>query len=210
MLIETFIFRVIWEEQISANSTTTLLKENDTTPVNDTLPLNVTDPSIAPLAAGDIQAAVRQELVLFYATILGATLIVYLIRTFGFFKMCLRISLHLHDRLFRGITRASMYFFNTNSSGRILNRFSKDIRTVDTDLPHTMLDCLAFIIDVSGVVIIVAIANYWLLVPAAIIGTILGMIRYLYVNTSRSVKRLESICKSKYSLIWESSNCHVP
>ncbi|XP_036674589.3 ATP-binding cassette sub-family C member 4 [Drosophila suzukii] len=195
--VDYFLSRwVIWEEQISANSTTTLLKENDTTPVNDTLPLNVTDPSIAPLAAGDIQAAVRQELVLFYATILGATLIVYLIRTFGFFKMCLRISLHLHDRLFRGITRASMYFFNTNSSGRILNRFSKDIRTVDTDLPHTMLDCLAFIIDVSGVVIIVAIANYWLLVPAAIIGTILGMIRYLYVNTSRSVKRLESISRS--------------
>ncbi|XP_016982738.1 probable multidrug resistance-associated protein lethal(2)03659 [Drosophila rhopaloa] len=189
--VDYFLSRwVIWEEQISANSTTSLLNENDTVPINST------DPSIAPLTAGEIQASVRQELVLFYATILGATLIVYLIRTFGFFKMCLRISLHLHDRLFRGITRASMYFFNTNSSGRILNRFSKDIRTVDTDLPHTLLDCLAFIIDVSGVVIIVAIANYWLLVPATIIGLILGMIRYLYVNTSRSVKRLESISRS--------------
>lgn len=72
---------------------------------------------------------------------------------------------------------------------------------MDTDLPHTLLDCLAFIIDVSGVVIIVAIANYWLLIPAAIIGVILGMIRYLYVNTSRSVKRLESICK------YELCNC---
>ncbi|EDX14816.1 GD21421 [Drosophila simulans] len=195
--VDYFLSRwVIWEEQIAVNSTTTLLNETDTTIVNDTLPINATDPSIAPLLASDIQAGIRQELVLFYATILGATLIVYLIRTFGFFKMCLRISLHLHDRLFRGITRASMYFFNTNSSGRILNRFSKDIRTVDTDLPHTLLDCLAFIIDVSGVVIIVAIANYWLLIPAAIIGVILGMIRYLYVNTSRSVKRLESISRS--------------
>lgn len=74
---------------------------------------------------------------------LGTTLIVYLLRTFGFFRMCLRISLRLHDRLFRGITRTSMYFFNTNSSGRILNRFSKDIRTVDADLPHTLMDCLS-------------------------------------------------------------------
>lgn len=195
--VDYFLSRwVIWEEQIAVNRTTTLLNETDTTIANDTLPINATDPYIAPLLASDIQAGIRQELVLFYATILGATLIVYLIRTFGFFKMCLRISLHLHDRLFRGITRASMYFFNTNSSGRILNRFSKDIRTVDTDLPHTLLDCLAFIIDVSGVVIIVAIANYWLLIPAAIIGVILGMIRYLYVNTSRSVKRLESISRS--------------
>ncbi|KAH8232502.1 hypothetical protein KR032_008347 [Drosophila birchii] len=195
--VDYFLSRwVIWEEKIAINGTAALLSEGDPMPTNDTLALNATDASITPLIADKIEAGIRQELVLFYATILGATLIVYLIRTFGFFKMCLRISLHLHDRLFRGITRASMYFFNTNSSGRILNRFSKDIRTVDTDLPHTLLDCMAFIIDVSGVVIIVAIANYWLLVPAAIIGTVLGLIRYLYVNTSRSVKRIESISRS--------------
>ncbi|KAH8258396.1 hypothetical protein KR038_011034 [Drosophila bunnanda] len=195
--VDYFLSRwVIWEEKIAVNGTAALLNESDPMPTNDTLALNATDEAITPLIADKIEAGIRQEMVLFYATILGATLIVYLLRTFGFFKMCLRISLHLHDRLFRGITRASMYFFNTNSSGRILNRFSKDIRTVDTDLPHTLLDCMAFIIDVSGVVIIVAIANYWLLVPAAIIGTVLGLIRYLYVNTSRSVKRIESISRS--------------
>ncbi|XP_037944102.1 probable multidrug resistance-associated protein lethal(2)03659 [Teleopsis dalmanni] len=143
----------------------------------------------------------RQELIIFYSIILGATLIIHLMRTFGFFRMCLRISLKLHDRLFRGITRASMYFFNTNSSGRILNRFSKDIRTVDTDMPHTLFDCFSFAIDVSGVLIIVAVANYWLLVPAIVIIGCLVMLRYLYVNTSRSVKRIESITRSPvYSL----------
>lgn len=55
---------------------------------------------------------------------------------------------------------------------------------------------MQFAIDVSGVLVIVAIANYWLLVPAAVIVVLLGCIRYLYVNTSRSVKRLEGICKS--------------
>ncbi|KAH8272109.1 hypothetical protein KR026_008581 [Drosophila bipectinata] len=195
--VDYFLSRwVIWEEKVAANATAALLNESDPMPANDTLPLNATDASATPLVSESIETNVRKELVLFYAIILGTTLVVYLIRTFGFFKMCLRISLHLHDKLFRGITRASMYFFNTNSSGRILNRFSKDIRTVDTDLPHTLLDCLAFVIDVSGVLIIVAIANYWLLVPAGVIVVILGCIRYLYVNTSRSVKRLESISRS--------------
>lgn len=55
---------------------------------------------------------------------------------------------------------------------------------------------MQFAIDVSGVLIIVAIANYWLLVPAAVIVVLLACIRYLYVNTSRSVKRLDGICKS--------------
>lgn len=105
--------------------------------------MNDTVNSALPTTVSDAENNVRQELVLFYAVILSATFIVYLMRTFGYFRMCLRISLRLHDRLFRGITRATMYFFNTNSSGRILNRFSKDIRTVDTDLPRTLLDCLA-------------------------------------------------------------------
>ncbi|XP_075154249.1 red dog mine [Haematobia irritans] len=143
----------------------------------------------------------RQKRVIIYSIMLGSTLIVYLFRTFGFYRMCLRISLRLHDRLFRGITRTSMYFFNTNSSGRILNRFSKDIRTVDADLPQTLMDCLSFAIDISGVMIIVSVANYWLLVPAILIIMCLVVIRFIYIKTSRSVKRLESISRSPvYSL----------
>lgn len=85
----------------------------------------------------------RETLIIVYTSLLILTLIVFIARTYGFFAMCLRISLRLHDRLFRGITSTSMYFFNTNSSGRILNRFSKDIRVVDNDVPHTLIDCLS-------------------------------------------------------------------
>lgn len=63
-------------------------------------------------------------------------------RTFGFFMICLKISLRLHDSLFNGIIRAYMYFFNTNPSGRILNRFSSDITNIDIALPQAMLDSL--------------------------------------------------------------------
>ena len=56
--------------------------------------------------------------------------------------ICLKISLRLHDGLFNGIIRACMHFFNTNSSGRILNRFSSDISNVDVALPQSMLDSL--------------------------------------------------------------------
>lgn len=63
-------------------------------------------------------------------------------RSFLFFYICLRATVRLHDRLFRGITRATMYFFNTNPSGRILNRFSRDIGCIDTFLPFAMMDCI--------------------------------------------------------------------
>ncbi|KAM7360228.1 red dog mine isoform 2-T2 [Cochliomyia hominivorax] len=189
--VDYFLSRwVIWEE----NKNLHLVDTNNS--FIGTLKMNTTSEQHL-----QERAIERQKRVIVYSTMLGATLVVYLLRTFGFFRMCLRISLKLHDRLFLGITRTSMYFFNTNSSGRILNRFSKDIRTVDADLPHTLMDCLSFAIDASGVLIIVAIANFWLLVPAVVIVICLVGIRYLYVNTSRSVKRLESISRSPvYSL----------
>lgn len=70
--------------------------------------------------------------------------VLYLVfqRSFAFFQMCLVASRRLHDKLFRGITRGMMQFFNTNPSGRILNRFSKDIGNVDTILPVALMDCL--------------------------------------------------------------------
>lgn len=84
----------------------------------------------------------RNDYVRFYT--IGIVVVVVLVfnRTFAFFQMCLLASRNLHDRQFRGITRAWMSFFNENPSGRILNRFSKDIDNIDTHLPFAMIDCL--------------------------------------------------------------------
>ena len=163
--------------------------------MNETDYFNSTELAVSKVTDSVDRNARLQEIIVIYSIMLGATLVVYILRTFGFYGMCLQISLKLHDRLFSGITRTCMYFFNTNSSGRILNRFSEDTRTVDVDLPNTLMDCLSFAVDVSGVLIIVAIANYWLLVPAVVIVLLLVAVRYLYVNTSRSIKRIESISK---------------
>lgn len=85
----------------------------------------------------------RYHRIIIYLIILLVAILVYILRTFGFYRMCLQISLHLHDVLFRAITRTSMLFFNTNASGRILNRFSKDIRALDVDVPRTLIDSMA-------------------------------------------------------------------
>lgn len=135
-------------------------------------------------------------------------------RTFGFFMISLKISLRLHDSLFNGIIRAFMYFFHTNPSGRILNRFSSDITNVDVALPQAMLDSLEvnivfhsqffvmfylyllqFLVNSFAVLVIVAIANYWLLVPALIMILLLFFCRGLYIGSSRSLKRMEVMCE---------------
>lgn len=42
--------------------------------------------------------------------------------------------------MFASIIHASMAFFNANTSGRILNRFSKDMGAVDEMLPNAFID----------------------------------------------------------------------
>lgn len=84
----------------------------------------------------------RQRNIYIYSISIALLLVLTLTRSFSFFKMCLRASITLHDKLFRGIIRAKMFFYNNNPSGRILNRFSKDIGSIDVQLPIAMMDCL--------------------------------------------------------------------
>lgn len=69
-------------------------------------------------------------------------IIVTLIRSFVFFHACMKASIQLHNNMFSSITRTTMKFFNLNPSGRILNRFSKDIGNIDEILPLALIDCI--------------------------------------------------------------------
>lgn len=88
-----------------------------------------------------------------------------------------------------------MRFFNTNSSGRVLNRFSKDMGAIDEILPSALIDCVQIGLSLLGIIVVVAISNYLLLIPTVIIGIIFYYLRVFYLATSRSVKRLEGVSK---------------
>lgn len=82
----------------------------------------------------------REWYVILYTLLMLLAVTAYLYRTFGFFHLCLRISRNLHNQLLRGIIRAKMHFFYVNSFGRIINRFTKDISSVDVSLPEVIVD----------------------------------------------------------------------
>lgn len=84
----------------------------------------------------------RLHYVLVYTITMCLVLWLVVQRGVGFFYMALRASRRLHDRLFRGIIHATMHFFNTNSSGRIINRFSKDISGIDSTLPLILYESM--------------------------------------------------------------------
>ncbi|CAN7997610.1 unnamed protein product [Ixodes hexagonus] len=52
-----------------------------------------------------------------YALIIGALVVTSMARTVAFFAMCMRASVTLHNRMFRSVIRAPIYFFDTNPIG---------------------------------------------------------------------------------------------
>lgn len=137
----------------------------------------------------------RDTSIYIYCGITVATIIITLMRSFSFFKMCMRASRRLHDAMFNSITRATMRFFDTNPSGRILNRFSKDMGAIDELLPSALIDCLQIGFALLGIIIVVAIVNPWLMIPTVLIGIVFYFLRNFYLATGRSVKRLEGVSK---------------
>jgi len=60
----------------------------------------------------------------------------------------------LHHGMLSAVLRAPLTFFETTPAGRILNRFSRDIETVDTLLPELMESWLVSAFDVLATIAI--------------------------------------------------------
>nr|XP_050853341.1 probable multidrug resistance-associated protein lethal(2)03659 isoform X3 [Vespula vulgaris] len=135
----------------------------------------------------------RMEVIYIYSGLTALTAASAFLQMFSFYEVCMRSSRNLHASMFRSIVRTSMYFFNNNPLGRILNRFSKDTGALDTRMPICMFDIIIIGLGLTAVITIVGSVNPWLLIPVVFITIIIYFLRNFYMATSRSVKRLEGI-----------------
>ncbi|XP_037285276.2 ATP-binding cassette sub-family C member 4 isoform X2 [Rhipicephalus microplus] len=134
--------------------------------------------------------------VLVYAIIIGGLLLSSMARTVAFFVMCMRASVNLHNRMFSCIIRAPIRFFDTNPIGRIQNRFSKDLGTIDDLLPPTGLDITFIFLNLVGVLVVVAVISPWIIIPTLLLFVLFFYLRRFYMRTARDVKRLEGVTRS--------------
>lgn len=141
---------------------------------------------------------------LYIFTALNVSVIFFaLTRSILFFKLAKRSSTNIHNTMFQGVTRASMYFFNTNPSGRILNRFAKDLGQVDEILPGVIMDVMQIFLALVGIIVVLCVVNPWYLLATALLAIVFYFLRSFYLNTSRDVKRLEAISKFPSPLLYK-------
>ncbi|KAL3283027.1 hypothetical protein HHI36_006186 [Cryptolaemus montrouzieri] len=138
----------------------------------------------------------RKTCISIYTNFIFVTIILALIRSFHFFYLCMNASKNLHNNMFRSVVQTRMYFFHKNSAGTILNRFSKDLGSIDEILPIALIDTWQITLNLAGVIVVVGIINPYLLIPTFLMCWLFYHMRRFYLKTSSNIKRLESTSKS--------------
>ncbi|XP_064214629.1 probable multidrug resistance-associated protein lethal(2)03659 isoform X2 [Tribolium castaneum] len=118
------------------------------------------------------------------------------IATWFFVKYTVVISKFLHDVFYQGVINSPIKFFNDNSSGRILNRYSTDLGSADEVIPLFLLELLIKIFLVIGVSIIIPILNFWMVIPSILLYIIFFTYMYLHQPANKSMRRTEGVVTS--------------
>ncbi|CAG9854513.1 unnamed protein product [Phyllotreta striolata] len=131
-----------------------------------------------------------------YSGILAVCLITTMLRSILYYKFIMTCAEKMHGALYRGVTSTYMSFFDQNPSGRILNRFSKDIGTVDEGLPAMLFMSTRTLLGMVGHLALVLYVNPYTLIIVAILTLIFSFVRHIYLRSSNNIKRLEGRMKS--------------
>ncbi|XP_053126324.1 ATP-binding cassette sub-family C member 12 isoform X4 [Hemicordylus capensis] len=119
-----------------------------------------------------------------------------MIKAYVFTKATLLASSNLHDAMFSKILQSPMSFFDTTPTGRVVNRFSKDMDELDVRLPFHAENFLQQFFMVISIAVIIAIVFPYLLIVLAVETVIFILLFQIFQTTIRELKRVENISRS--------------
>ncbi|XP_030759733.1 multidrug resistance-associated protein 4-like [Sitophilus oryzae] len=131
-----------------------------------------------------------------YSALIVSAILLTTSRAMVFYKMSMKASTNIHRKMFHCLLEAPMRFFDVNPSGRVLNRFSKDMGAIDEILPRVLMDALTIILVMVGILINVSISNYFMIIAIVVLGAIFLKLRNWYIASAKDIKHLEGIAKS--------------
>ncbi|CAE7221585.1 unnamed protein product [Rhizoctonia solani] len=131
-----------------------------------------------------------------YAVIVFAAAVMATVNSTVQFTASLRASKHLFNELLRTIVYAPIRYFDVTPAGRILNRFGRDVQTVDSSLSSSLRNCSHWLATFFAGLLTVSVILPPFLLPAAVIAWLYYLIALSYVRTARDLKRMESNSRS--------------
>ena len=132
-------------------------------------------------------------------------------RTAFVFSELLKSCERLSNAMFDGVLFSPMAFFESNPSGRILNRFSKDQSLMDEKLPQATFDWIESVTTCSIVFVLGALSNLYLMTVFVPIMLLIVYYGKSFLASSRVLKRLDAMTRSPILALFSTmySGLHV-
>jgi ABC-type multidrug transport system fused ATPase/permease subunit len=131
-----------------------------------------------------------------YALIGIACMLVALFRDFWLFFGSLTASWKIHQRLMESVTRAKFKFFDVTPLGQIMNRFSKDLESVDQEVAPIAIGVMSCALAIVVTIALITAITPGFLIAGVFISALYFMVAKFYLRSSRDLKRLESVQRS--------------
>uniref|UniRef100_A0A663MAA8 ATP binding cassette subfamily C member 2 n=1 Tax=Athene cunicularia TaxID=194338 RepID=A0A663MAA8_ATHCN len=147
--------------------------------LNQTYPVEQRDLRIGVFGA----LGLLQALFLLFATLLSA-------------RGAMRASRVMHQQLLSNILRVPMSFFDTTPTGRIVNRFAKDIFTIDETIPMSFRSWLSCFMAIISTLLMISLATPFFALIIIPLSIFYYFVLRFYVSTSRQLRRLDSVTRS--------------
>ncbi|CAH3114175.1 unnamed protein product [Pocillopora meandrina] len=154
-------------------------------------------PSNSTIQAEDLDKFRKQNISIYAGLVVGTFILAYA-SAGAFLFIAVSASQNLHNNMFRKLLGATIYFFDTNPVGQVLNRFSKDIGQMDDLLPYTFYDYSRLMLQAFAVLMLNVVFVPYLLAAAIPIVLLFLFIRHYYLKTAREVKRIEAMNRSPF------------
>ncbi|KAG9088490.1 hypothetical protein FS749_002131 [Ceratobasidium sp. UAMH 11750] len=133
---------------------------------------------------------------LIYVGIQGGIIAVRVLNQIPRITSTLRASRVLFERMLRSVVRSPSRFFDTTPSGRILNRFSKDIDDIDSGLQNYIVNVVIQVIALVVAVGTIVYAVPPFIIPAVVIAYIHLWFARGYVVAARDLTRIHATSRS--------------
>ncbi|KAI4571873.1 hypothetical protein MJG53_013979 [Ovis ammon polii x Ovis aries] len=117
---------------------------------------------------------------------------------FMFTKTTLMASSSLHDRVFDKILESPMSFFDRTPTGRLMNRFSKDMDELDVRLPFHAENFLQQFFMVLFILVILAAVFPAVLLVLAILAVGFFILLRIFHRGIQELKKVENISRSPW------------
>ncbi|KAG8183008.1 hypothetical protein JTE90_017096 [Oedothorax gibbosus] len=131
-----------------------------------------------------------------YAILSGASIVLAFVTNLIAQLTSLKAVKVLHNRMLLNIVKCPMKFFDSTPVGRVINRFSSDMSTIDKKIPVTLPILLRFILLCLSAIVVDMIVTPYFIIVVIPVAAIYYFLQHFFRFTSRELQRLDCITKS--------------